>query len=110
MTIAVEDVNDNHPSIIVNVLTSSGTAEVRENVDPAGTFVAHLSAHDADSGRYGKVECQLSDGDKHLFRLEALFDVVEPRYQRQCQCQSKIVNVARIAELLRRRSRVTELF
>jgi len=74
VTIVVQDVNDNGPNIIVNVLTASGLEEVRENVDEAGTFVAHLSAHDADSSDYKRVECQLNDGDAHLFHLESLID------------------------------------
>jgi len=73
VTIVVEDVNDNSPNIIVNVLTTSGHAEVRENTDEAGTFVAHLSARDADSGALGRVGCQLSGGEQ-LFRLESLYD------------------------------------
>jgi len=81
VTIVVQDVNDNTPNIIINVLTASGSAEVRENVDQAGTFVAHLSAHDADSGAYGRVECQLSDDGAHLFRLESLYDDPAARYQ-----------------------------
>ena len=82
VTIVVQDVNDNRPNIIVNVLTASGSAEVRENVDEAGTFVAHMSAHDPDSGKYGRVECQLSDGGEHCFRLESLYDVSDARYIR----------------------------
>ena len=81
VTIVVQDVNDNSPNIIINVLTSSGSAELRENVDQAGSFVAHLSAHDADSGAYGRVECQLSDDGAHLFRLESLYDDPAARYQ-----------------------------
>ena len=65
--------------MIVNVLTPSGRAQVRENVDEAGTFVAHLSAHDADSGQYGRVECQLDDAGAHLFRLESLDDNPDTR-------------------------------
>ena len=80
MTIVLHDVNDNRPNIIVNILTTSGSAEVRENVDEAGTFVAHLSAHDADSGAYGRVECQVNDGGAHLFRLESLYDDPTARY------------------------------
>ena len=80
MTIVVQDVNDNRPNIIVNVLTDSGLAEVRENVDEAGIFVAHLSASDADSGDYGRVECQLDDGGTHRFRLESLYDDSDVRY------------------------------
>ena len=74
MTIVVQDVNDNRPNIIVNVLTASGSAEVRENVDEAGTFVAHLSSRDADSGNYGAVECQLNDVGSQPFRLVSLYD------------------------------------
>jgi len=81
VTIVVQDVNDNDPNIIVNVLTASGLAEVRENVDEAGTFVAHLSVHDADSGDYGRVGCQLNDDGAHLFRLESLNDDVDAGYQ-----------------------------
>ena len=80
MTIIVQDINDNRPNIIVNVLTASGSAEVRENIDEAGTFVAHLSARDADSGDYGRVECQLSDEGTHPFRLESLYDASDVRY------------------------------
>jgi len=76
----LEDVNDNRPNVLVNVLTESGKAEVRENVDEAGTFVAHLSAHDADSGHYGTVECQLDDGGASLFRLESLYDHIGAGY------------------------------
>ena len=79
MAVVVQDVNDNRPNMIVNVLTPSGRAQVRENVDEAGTFVAHLSAHDADSGQYGRVECQLDDAGAHLFRLESLDDNPDTR-------------------------------
>ena len=80
VTIIVQDVNDNSPNIIINILTASGSAEVRENVDEAGTFVAHLSAHDADSGDYGRVECQLSDEGAHPFHLKSLYDDPHARY------------------------------
>jgi hypothetical protein len=77
VTVSVTDVNDNKPSIKVNTLTDSEVAEVRENIDQAGTFVALVTARDADSGNNGKVECQLDDGvgsETSLFRLEPLFD------------------------------------
>jgi len=77
VTVTVVDVNDNRPSIAINILTDSGMAEVRENIDQAGTFVAHVAARDADSGDNGRVGCQLEDGlssDTPLFRLEPLFD------------------------------------
>jgi len=73
VTIVVQDVNDNGPNTIVNVLTASGLEEVRENVDEAGTFVAHMSAHDADSSDYKRVGCQLNDGDAHLYIVYLVF-------------------------------------
>ena len=68
LTLRVVDVNDNRPSIVVNALTGSRVAEVREHVDPPGTFVAHLAVTDADTALNGQTECQLTD-DSH-FRLE----------------------------------------
>jgi len=58
------DVNDNYPTASVNTLdggTSSGSgdvmqtsASVPENSD-VGSFVAHLSVYDADTGPGGQV-------------------------------------------------------
>lgn len=73
VTVHVLDVNDNSPVISVNVLTSSGRAEVQENSD-RGSFVAHVAVKDVDAGggSGGGVGCQLIDG-RDLFRLEPLF-------------------------------------
>ena len=72
LTLRVADVNDNSPMIVVNVLTGSSVAEVREHVDPPGTFVAHVAVTDSDTGQNGETECQL-EGTDH-FRLEPLID------------------------------------
>lgn len=72
LTIRVVDVNDNSPVIVVNALTGSSVAEVREHVDPTGTFVAHVAVTDTDTGQSGQTHCQL-DANDH-FRLEPLPD------------------------------------
>lgn len=78
LTVRVRDINDNPPSITVNAMTGNDVAEVREHVDPAGTFVAHIAVTDTDSGANGEVECQLGrDGDNEYFRLEPLIDASE---------------------------------
>jgi len=61
LTIRVLDVNDNPPMIVLNALTGSSVAEVRENVDPPGTFVTHVAVTDADTGQNGQTRCSLDD-------------------------------------------------
>jgi len=75
VVVRIVDVNDNSPTIVVNTLQASrgtpgeGTAmaEVPENL-PAGTFVAHVTVADADSVRFGRVSCNLTDADFSLLR------------------------------------------
>ena len=54
MTVFVEDLNDNAPTILVNALTPAGVAEIDEHL-PAGSFVAHISVTDHDTGSSGQV-------------------------------------------------------
>jgi len=74
LTLRVTDVNDNSPRILVNVLSGTGAAQVREHVDPPGTFVAHVAVSDPDTGRNGEAECQLDGAATDHFRLEPLMD------------------------------------
>ena len=78
VVVRVVDVNDNAPIISVNTLQRSPpsaavapgaatppdqatiTAEVPENL-AAGTFVGHMSVVDADSGDFGRVECNMTE-------------------------------------------------
>ena len=69
VVIHVQDSNDNPPQISVNTLTSDATAQVAENADP-GTFVAHISVVDGDSGNNGKFTCSI---DNPNFKLEKLY-------------------------------------
>ena len=71
-TVHVQDVNDNAPEIRINTLTSSGLAEVPENSE-VGTFIAHMSVIDLDSGEAGKVTCSINNDDfsmKELYPME----------------------------------------
>jgi len=52
--IFVDDLNDNSPMIRVNALTEAGQAEIDENL-PSGSFVAHVSVTDLDTGLGGQV-------------------------------------------------------
>jgi len=67
VVVRIVDVNDNAPTIVINTLASRGlaagggtVADVPENL-PAGTFVAHVTVADADSGEFGRVDCNLTD-------------------------------------------------
>jgi len=72
LAVVVQFVNDRAPTVTVDTLTDSGQAEVRADA-PAGTFIAHLSASDANRGVNGRVSCRLdSHGDD--FRLVRMFD------------------------------------
>ncbi len=66
------DQNDWAPQVTVNTLSETGTdsAEVSEDVD-VGTFVAHLTVRDPDTGVNGLFECHLSSSK---FSLQKLYD------------------------------------
>ena len=68
VNIVISDINDCIPEISVNTLTTSGNIEVYEN-SLMGTFVAHVSVSDADSGDNGDVRCSVvmvSECDEEL--------------------------------------------
>lgn len=61
VTILVGDANDNAPEIMISTLSAiPGSAEVAEN-SVRGSFVAHLTVSDKDSGENGRFECHLND-------------------------------------------------
>jgi len=71
VVVRIIDVNDNTPTIVVNTLASRGgggaVAEVPENLSE-GTFVAHVTVADADSGKFGRIDCNLTDNAFSLLR------------------------------------------
>ncbi|XP_074650256.1 protocadherin-11 X-linked-like [Tubulanus polymorphus] len=63
----VKDVNDNSPTIRMNLLTSTGKAEVSESAD-IGTFVAHVWVQDIDAGSNARVSCAIDNPYFSLIR------------------------------------------
>lgn len=78
LTVHVTDVNDNAPRISVNPLTHSGQPEVRENSGP-GTFAAHVSVKDPDTGSGGEWNCSLAGFPG--FRLERIPEVNQNEFK-----------------------------
>jgi len=69
--VIIDDVNDNAPRIVFNTLSAADAtiAHVSEN-SVSGSFVAHVTASDADVGRNALVSCSLSETtDSQLFTL-----------------------------------------
>jgi len=61
LTVHVVDLNDNAPTISVDTLSSiRGVAEIAEG-SAVGSFVAHLSVFDEDSGSNGRFTCDLRE-------------------------------------------------
>ena len=71
--IHVQDVNDNPPQITVNALTSSGSVEISEGVEPE-SLVAHISVADPDSGPGGEFSCYI---DSPKFTTQQLYGGIE---------------------------------
>lgn len=81
VAVTIDDVNDNRPDVTVNTLAAVGSdlASVPENAPP-GTFVAHVTVFDADSGKNGSVSCTLKDGQFSLVQ-RPLSQQSETEYQ-----------------------------
>ncbi len=94
--IKVLDVNDNSPQITVTMLDASGDAKITENAGP-GTFVAHMSVFDADSGKNAEVSCSLTgdhfaleeiySGDYKIINLTPLDREIREKYNIQVTCK-----------------------
>ena len=72
VAVAVDDVNDNAPTVVVNTLYDSDTdvAHVTENA-PAGTFVGHVIVRDPDRGAGGRFNCSVDDRRFRLRRISS---------------------------------------
>ena len=68
--IHVEDMNDNKPQITVNTLTPNQQSEISE-ISNIGTFVAHVSVIDMDSGENGNVTCFLNNTNFDVQKMHA---------------------------------------
>jgi len=69
VTIHVDDINDNSPTVTIHTLDSvSSVSQVAED-SPVGSFVAYMSASDPDAGANGRVDCALTGTDSSAFSL-----------------------------------------
>ena len=76
VTVHVDDVNDNAPSITINEPSPDGAVLVPESA-PIGSFVAHVTVVDADDGENGRFNCSLEHDRFRVVRLyETEFKVV----------------------------------
>ena len=67
--VKVKDVNDHAPEVTINALTTTGHVEISEG-EPSGSFVAHISVADPDSGDNGEFSCSL---DSPYFTIEKMY-------------------------------------
>ena len=98
VTITIEDVNDNSPSIVVNNLVDKSSIAISEYTE-ADTFVAHISVKDADSGVNAEFFCQLSSdsfrleefytGEYKVFTKRTFDRELKPRYDVEINCSDK---------------------
>lgn len=72
LMVRITDVNDNQPYIRINSQPHAGHQhpEVLEGAD-VGSFVAHISVEDRDSGANGKFHCYVADSK--LFELRQMY-------------------------------------
>ncbi|ELU04950.1 hypothetical protein CAPTEDRAFT_218758 [Capitella teleta] len=73
VTVTIIDLNDNIPQISVRGVSSTsptGRVSIMEN-SPIGTFLAHISVKDSDSGLNGDVTCNLLNNTH--FQMSAIF-------------------------------------
>ena len=82
LVVRVVDINSHSPRITVDatsggddddVISGTSQPEVEEN-RPPGTFVAHVTVTDADSGRNGVVSCELTSDSEEDFRLVEIYE------------------------------------
>jgi len=77
LIVRVLDENDNAPRVVVSSASPDKELKVSENAEPM-TFIAYVSATDADMGSAGKVDCYVQE---RQFRLEPLYGGAESEYK-----------------------------
>ena len=77
LIVRVLDVNDNAPRVVVSSASLDKELRVAEHSEPL-TFIAYVSATDADVGSAGVVDCYVTG---HQFRLEPLYGGAEAEYK-----------------------------
>ena len=70
--VRVDDVNDNPPTIRINTPAHSGRGPEIVNGSNVGSFVAHVTVEDRDSGPNGRFHCRITDNSR-MFDLRQLY-------------------------------------
>ena len=97
--INVRDLNDNAPSILLNILKGNKTHVLIEEGTDAGLAVAHIMVKDPDSGNGGKFNCflsnnkfllsQLSDNNFKIVSSTVLDREESARYEIMIRCDDR---------------------
>ena len=77
LIVRVLDVNDNAPRVVVSSASADKQLRVAENSEPS-TFLAYVTASDADLESAGTVDCYVAG---RQFRLEPLYSGAESDYK-----------------------------
>ena len=84
VVVRVDDVNDNAPTIRINTPAHGSRGPEIVNGSDVGSFVAHVTVEDRDSGPNGRFHCRVTDNSQ-VFDLRQLYDT-----------EFKVVTLARI--------------
>ena len=91
--IDVIDQNDNPPTINVNTLTESDSAQIPES-SPIGTFIAHVTVIDEDSAENGRFNCSIHTPSFEIRQLyETEFKIVTSALLDREQRTEFVVNI-----------------
>jgi len=71
--VRVDDVNDNAPTIRINTPARGSRGPEIVNGSDVGSFVAHVTVEDRDSGPNGRFHCRVTDNSR-AFDLRQLYD------------------------------------
>jgi len=72
VVVHVDDVNDNSPTIRINTPAHGGRGPEIVNGSDVGSFIAHVTVEDADSGPNGRFHCRLTENAR-MFDLRQLY-------------------------------------
>ena len=105
VVVHIDDVNGHPPTISINALADSGgdnkgrrTVEILEN-QPPGTFVAYVSAEDADRGVNGEVECSVAGVNFTLERVHTRLYKLATAVSFDREAGDRYVTVVRCTDL-----------
>jgi len=73
IVVRVDDVNDNPPTIRINTPAHNSRGPEIVNGSDVGSFVAHVTVEDLDSGPNGRFHCRVTDNSR-VFELRQLYD------------------------------------